>query len=195
MKIRAITENDVEKVLGIYEYYVKTTAITFEEIVPSIHEFTERVNSLTNDLPWLVYEYQGDVVGYAYAAPHRSRASYRWTKEISVYVHKDHHRKKIATGLYTSVVDILIAMGIKNALAGITLPNEKSEGFHYKFGFKEVGIYHNIGYKFDKWHDVMWLEKRIGDGPAGDLIPIGEIEKSEAYLAAIRKGESLLVKE
>lgn len=162
-KIRLIKEEDCAAILDIYGPFISNTTITFEYVVPTLHEFTQRIRNISVQYPWLVCEIKDQVVGYAYASRHRERAAYQWSVDVSVYIKADYHRKHIAKALYTALIKILKLQGYINAYAGITVPNEKSKYFHEGFGFKSVGIYHNEGYKHGAWHNVEWLEYAISE--------------------------------
>ena len=120
-----------------------------------------RVESLTKRTPWLVCEFQSNVVGYAYASPHRDRWAYQWSVEVSAYVGAAAQRSGVARALYTSLFAVLVMQGFRNAYAGITLPNAASVRLHEAVGFTPVGIYRGVGYKFGAWHDVLWLERAL----------------------------------
>jgi phosphinothricin acetyltransferase len=123
-----------------------------------VGQFESRVVKVLQSHPWLVCTNQDRVIGYAYAGPHRSRDAYKWSTEVSVYVHSQFQRKRIANALYTALINVLKLQGFYTALAGITLPNDTSVRFHETFGFAPVGIYNNVGYKFHKWYSVGWWE-------------------------------------
>ncbi len=163
MKIRHVQIVDVESLLNIYKPFIETTAFTFETTVPSVEEFAARIQSYTEKYPWLVAEDEGKVIGYAYASKHRDREAYQWCVESSVYVMEEYHHSGIASKLYTQLFNLLKTCGYINVYAGITLPNPKSQSFHLRMGFEEIGIYKNIGYKLGKWHDVIWMAKVIND--------------------------------
>ena len=171
--IREATVQDAPALVAIYSYYIEHTSVSFEEQVPSVEVFADRMVSTMKELPWLVAEVDGTIAGYAYAAPHRWRAAYRWTKEVSVYLSADHHRRGIARQLYTALFELLRKQGVQTLEAGITMPNPASEAFHQSMGFQLVGTYHNVGYKAGQWHDVSWFERSIGDGeaPPEQLLP------------------------
>lgn len=157
MHIRFIQPEDAEAVLAIYAPYILDTAITFETIVPSLKEFTERIEQYTRKYPWLVAEEEGKIIGYAYAGKHRDREAYQWCVESSVYINKDFHGRGIAKALYERLFELLKASGFINVYAGITQPNEPSNRLHERMGFTPVGIYKRIGYKLGQWHDVLWM--------------------------------------
>lgn len=163
MIIRPVKQTDATDILAIYAPYVTDTAITFETEIPTLEEFSKRIEKIQKDYPYLVCEIDGKVVGYAYASKHRERAAYQYSVEVSVYVAQDYHRKGIGKALYEHLFAALEDYNYYSAYAGITLPSEKSIGIHKAFGFTEVGIYHKIGYKDGKWLDVIWLEKQLKD--------------------------------
>lgn len=161
--IRLITENDASEALEIYKPYVLHTIITFEYETPSITEFLQRIKANITDYPWLVCLYGNKIIGYAYAGFHRYRTAYQWSCESSVYLLPAFHHKGIGSILYETLFSLLRIQGYINVYAGISLPNEKSVGFHQSFGFKKVGVYKKIGFKFDKWHDVEWFQFHLHD--------------------------------
>jgi phosphinothricin acetyltransferase len=112
---------------------------------------------------WLVAERDGRVVGYAYGGPHRERAAYNWTVEVSAYVDRNAHRTGLGRLLYTELFDRLRSMGFRLLVAGITLPNEASVAIHEAIGFEPVGVYKNIGFKNGQWWDVGWWQLDLGE--------------------------------
>ena len=190
--IRSANQLDTEKMLEIYAPYILNSAVSFETEVPLPEEFQNRVLHYQEKLPWLVCEIKNQLAGYAYATDHRQRKAYEVTKELSVYVHNDYRKLRVGTGLYTALIGILKAQGIHNVLAGITLPNKESVSFHESMGFKPVGVYHNIGYKFGKYYDTGWWELRLGtknNNPL-EIVGINKIINSKAWENAIQAGIS-----
>lgn len=189
--IRLTEQKDTASILAIYEPFIKETPVSFEETVPTVEEFWLRIKNVLKYYPWLVCDIDGRIAGYAYATEHRKRAAYRWTKEVSVYVHPDIQRKGIANGLYTALIELLKLQGVTNVLAGITLPNEKSVKFHEHFGFTKIGIYTGTGYKMSQWHDVGWWEMKIGnqrDKPVSNLKNLSALSGTPEWNQAIEKG-------
>lgn len=162
-KIRLATSADVAGMVAIYAPFILESTTSFEMEVPSQQEFWGRVEKVLTKSPWLVCEINGEIAGYAYAGEHRERAAYQWNRELSAYIAPKYHRRGIASALYQCLVEIIKLQGYQNALAGITLPNEKSVGFHEHFGFKQVGIYHNVGFKFGNWWHVGWWEMPLNN--------------------------------
>jgi phosphinothricin acetyltransferase len=177
--------------LEIYDPYILNTAVSFETEVPLLEEFHQRVLHYQEKLPWLVCEINDKLAGYAYATNHRQRKAYEVTKELSVYVHQDYRKLRVGTGLYIALIEILKAQRVSNVLAGITLPNTESVRFHESMGFKPVGVYHNVGYKFGKYHDTGWWELILGanNNPL-EIVGINEIIDSKSWEDAIQAGIS-----
>lgn len=162
MHIRVAKVSDAKAIQEIYAPYVEKTNITFEYDVPSVEEMTHRIKKTLEKFPYLVAIEQNQIIGYAYASVYRTRHAYKWDSELSIYIDEHYHGQSVGKILYEKLIDILKAMHIQNVYACITYPNEKSEKFHQKFGFELIGCFHQVGYKFDTWHDVIWMEKAIG---------------------------------
>lgn len=190
IKIRLANESDAGDILEIYRPYILNTCVSFESDIPTPEAFWSRIENILQSLPWLVCEYGSQIAGYAYAADHRSRKAYQSTKEVSVYIHDHFKRKGIATALYTTLIQLLKIQGVTNCLAGIALPNEASIRLHKKLGFRKIGIYHQVGFKFDAFRDVSWWELFIGEkneNPTG-IIPVGAIKSSIEFDLAVKMG-------
>ena len=130
-------------------------ATSFEETPPSAEEMAARIAAAHL---WLVAEAAGGVVGFAYGARFHSRAAYRWSAEVSVYIDRDHHRQGIGRALYAELIATLAHAGFCTLCAGITQPNTASNRLHEALGFAPVGTYTRIGFKQGAWHDVTWLK-------------------------------------
>jgi phosphinothricin acetyltransferase len=158
LKIRLATRIDCIEILKIYQYYVLNTAITFEYDVPSLEEIENRMKSIQSKYPYLVAEENNQLVGYAYANDFRHKSAYQWSPESTIYIHKDFHRNGIGKALYIKLFEALKKQGFYNVFGGVSLPNEASVKLHQRLGFKEIGVYENIGYKFGKWHSTKWFQ-------------------------------------
>lgn len=154
MALRFATPDDAQQLLAIYAPYIVNTTITFEYEVPSVEEFTQRIRTITQKHPYLIYEEDGVIHGYAYASPHMTRAAYQWDVELSIYTDERHHRKGTGTALYRALIALLKEQGYFNLYALVTLPNDRSMGFHRSMGFQEVGVYPHTGYKLGRWCDM-----------------------------------------
>src|SRR5688500_12472648 len=175
--IRSIELSDASAVREIYAPFVSDSATSFELVPPDIAAMEQRIRELTVQYPWLVFEADGTVLGYAYASSHRTRWAYQWCVEVSVYVHERARRRGVARALYGALFDVLRRQGYVNAYAGITLPNPSSVGLHESLGFVPIGVYSRVGFKFGRWHDVAWLELRLtGDAePPNDPLPANRV--------------------
>ena len=160
---RLARDADAAAIAAIYAPSVTDRATSFELTPPDAAEMRRRVSGVLQQYPWLVCESADGVVGYAYATAHRDRAAYRWSVDASTYISDSAHRQGIARALYTRLFEILVLQGYRSVYAGITLPNAASFELHKSMGFREVGIYHDVGYKFGKWHDTIWLERSLAE--------------------------------
>jgi L-amino acid N-acyltransferase YncA len=145
----------------IYAPSVTDGVASLEEVAPDAAELGRRIATVTARYPWIVAELDGEVVGYAYAGPHRERASYRWSTDVTVYVSAAHHRRGVGRALYMRLFALLAQQGYYEACAGITLPNDASVALHESLGFGPVGVYRNIAFKFGAWRDVGWWQKTL----------------------------------
>jgi phosphinothricin acetyltransferase len=142
----------------MYRGYVLTSPATFELDPPSAHEMQTRILSTMELYPWLVFETNRTIAGYAYASRHRDRPAYRWAVDCSAYIAPEFHRQGIGRRLYEQLFSILKRQGFTNVFAGITLPNDASVGLHQAMGFQLVGEYKNVGFKLGRWHDTSWWQ-------------------------------------
>ncbi len=176
MKIRIVQKKDVQQILQIYAPYVLNTNITFEYDVPSLKEMSLRIEKISKKYPYLVVEEDDEIIGYAYACTFHERKAYEWACELSIYVKESYHGKGIAKKLYLKLFAILQEMNIQTVYACITVPNDKSKRFHQALGFKQNALFHQCGYKFNKWLDVIWMEKSIGQyGQVDNFIPFSSL--------------------
>jgi phosphinothricin acetyltransferase len=156
--IRPATLEDAPQVAAIYGPFCEGSCVSFESRAPDPAEMAARIGRTTGCLPWLVEESAGQVLGYAYASPHRERAAYRWVVEVSVYVHELHRGRGVGRALYRDLLGRLRDQGFYKAYAGILVPNPPSQAFHESLGFTLVGIYRGVGYKLGAWRDVGWWQ-------------------------------------
>jgi len=152
--IREVNADDAKTICDIYNYYVENTIITFEERRISTTEMHKRIKEVTASLPWLVYEENGMVVGYAYASKWRSRSAYRFSVESTVYLSKDTTGRKIGTQLYEALISRLRGLSIHAVIGGISLPNPASVALHERMGFDKVAHFKEVGWKLNQWIDV-----------------------------------------
>jgi phosphinothricin acetyltransferase len=191
--MRLAVPSDSENILKIYAPYITDTAVSFETEVPSVSDFFSRVEIVTEQYPFLVYQVGDEIVGFAYASKHRERAAYLFDVDVSIYVLPEYHGSGIANRLYNSLFTILLKLGYKNAYAAYTEPNIKSMKFHNKFGFTLIGTHHKTGYKFGQWHDVTWLEKVISEHNNNNPMKVSAIsELSSEYLETLFCSNSIV---
>lgn len=156
--IRTVQTKDIREICTIYNYYIENTTITFEEEPISDDEMGKRINEIVPSYPWLVYEYNETVLGYAYATRWRARAAYRHSVELSIYISKDNLGKGIGKKLYETILAELRKTDVHAVIGGMSLPNEPSEKLHESLGFKKMAEFKEVGYKFQKWIDVGYWE-------------------------------------
>lgn len=172
IRYRCATAEDSDAILEIYRPYVETTAVTFETSVPSREEFRQRVEGILKQFPYLVAEADGEILGYSYASPYRSRGGFGWTAELSVYVRQDLRSQGIGTHLYAALLDFLRLQGYQNAVSVLSWPNPASEKLHYHFGFRCAGVQLKCGFKNGQWCDVAIFERCLGDYPVPPAPPV-----------------------
>ena len=159
--IRVATVDDVPQILDIYAPYILTSTATFEYDVPCKKEFTQRFLSYTAQYPWLVWEEDGTILGYAYASAPYTRAAFSWCAEPSVYLRPKAKGKGIAQKLYAALEAILQRQGYQVLYALITSENQPSLRFHEKMGYTFKTEFSACGYKFGRWLGLVWMEKRL----------------------------------
>jgi len=166
-------ERDAAACAAIYAPYVEQTAISFEARPPDALEMEARISRCVATHPWLVAESGGEVVGYAYACPHRERAAYRWAADVSVYVASNRRGEGLGRSLYERLFVHLRRQNFQVACAGITLPNDASVGLHEALGFQRIGLSPRIGWKGGRWHDVGWWHlELVAAAPGTPLEPL-----------------------
>lgn len=170
MEIREARIDDADALLDIYRPYVEQTAISFEWEVPSLEEFTSRIENTLKRFPYLVAVIGDEIVGYAYVSSFKDRAAYDWCVETSIYVKEGMTHKGIGKALHQALEERVKAMGILNMYACIACTKEEDEHldnnsveFHQHLGYKIVGTFNKCGFKFGKWYDMVWMERLIGE--------------------------------
>ena len=168
--VRRAETGDAERLLEIYDHYVRNTAITFEYETPSLEEFKERMVGIMKRYPYLVIEKDGKIEGYSYAGVFKDRAAYDRSCETTIYIDKDAHKEGLGRMLYEALEEELKKQGMLNLYACIGFPAAEDEylttnsaDFHAHLGYTKVGEFHKCGYKFGRWYDMIWMEKMIGE--------------------------------
>ncbi len=159
--IRDINKSDVHYICDIYNYYIKNSIVTFEEDGVDENEILRRIQEVTVKYPWIVFEENKEVIGYAYVTKWKDRNSYRYSAESTVYIHRDHFGKGIGSKLMIKLIDESTKKGIHKLIAGIALPNAASIALHEKMGFEKCGLFKEVGFKFGKWIDVGYWVKTV----------------------------------
>jgi phosphinothricin acetyltransferase len=164
--IRAGTSADIPAITRIYDQAVREGTASFELTAPDIAEMTRRFESLHDaGYPYLVAEIGGAVVGYAYAGLYRARPAYRWAVEDSVYVDTGAHRRGLGRALLAQLIAESEARGFRQMLAVIgDSANVSSIELHRAMGFRMVGNFENVGFKFGRWLDSVLMQRALGDG-------------------------------
>lgn len=184
--VRDATLDDAMRILEIYDYYVKNTAITFEYVTPTLEQFKERMKKTMQRYPYIVILKDGRIEGYAYAGPFVGRAAYDWSCALSVYLDCNARKCGMGRAIYEALENALRDMGILNLYACIGYPKHNDEylttnsaDFHAHLGFSKVGEFCKCGYKFGRWYDMIWMEKVIGEHKENQppVIPYPKLRK------------------
>ena len=178
IKIRAASPEDAPALLRVYAPYVKNTAITYEYDVPSVDEFSKRIETTLKRFPYLVLERSGEIIGYAYAGPLHSRPAYDWSVETSLYLSEDVRGGGLGRLLHDALENVLREQGFLNMNACIAYPEKEDEyltknsaEFHAHLGYRMIGGFTKCSYKFRRWYGMVWMEKLIGEHGANPKRP------------------------
>ncbi len=168
IRVRAVTAEDGASLLEVYRPYIEKTAVSFEYEVPSLEEFQNRIQQITENFPYLAAERNGVLAGYAYASRFHTRAAYSHCAEVSIYIREADTGSGIGRLLYQKLEECLKRQGILNLYACIATAeqedcylNHRSVYFHERMGYRTVGRFHHCGYKFERFYDMIWMEKLL----------------------------------
>lgn len=191
LSLRLARTDDAGALRAIYAPYVETTAVTFEESVPSLADMRRRIETAISTLPWLVCETAEGIEGYAYATSFRPRPAYRYTVETTVYVHEARRGHGVGSALIRSLLAVLRLQGYRLAVAGIALPNDASVRLHEAHGFVRAGLLERVGFKLGRWHDVGWWTLELqqhgaAPPPLRPLLGLDDAVLDEAIAAGSR---------
>jgi L-amino acid N-acyltransferase YncA len=152
--VRAIKIQDAVQIAEIYNHYIQNSTSTFEESPVSTEEMTQRIQTTIATLPWVVYEEDEQILGYAYASPWKARSAYLHSAEITVYLKHEETNKGLGKKLYSNLIQRLKELNYRTIIGGIALPNDASIALHEKLRFEKVAHFKKVGFKFNRWIDV-----------------------------------------
>ena len=148
--------------MDIYNHYILNTNVTFEVEALASGEMAKRIEKKIKDNPWIVYEEDNKILGYAYVGEFRERIAYKFTKEVTIYLDKSVVRRGIGTKLMEALIErCKTEYDIHTLISVVTVPNASSISIHKKFGFERVGYFKEVGFKNNKWLDVEYLQLMI----------------------------------
>ena len=156
--IRKATIADANQICEIYNYYVLNTTVSFEEIEVTPADMADRISAVIATHPWIVYEENGIIIGYAYASKWRARSAYRFSVESSVYMRHDQKGKGIGTVLYRELIDQLKNLGVHTIIGGVAQSNPASTKLHEKFNFDKVATFREVGFKKEQWLETSYWQ-------------------------------------
>lgn len=159
--IRYVNIEDAEQLVNIYNYYIKNTVITFETECIDVTDMKNRIKKKVIDNPWIVYEENNKILGYAYVGEFNSKEAFNKTREVTIYVDKDELGKGIGSKLMYELIERCKEYKFHLLISIITVPNAGSEVLHQKFKFKRVGVLNDAGFKMNKWLDVAYWQLKI----------------------------------
>ncbi len=160
--IRAVKGEDAAAIAAIYNHYIRHSVATFEEEELGAAEMNARMADVAAaGYPWLVAEQDGELIGYAYASRWKARAAYRYSVEVSVYLHPEYGGGGWGTRLYSELFSQLRALGVHVMIGGITLPNPASVALHEKMGMRKVAHFPEVGNKQGRWLDVGYWQLTV----------------------------------
>lgn len=171
--VRFATRADAESIRDIYDYYIRNTVATFNEVGKSTAERADDIDALMQQYPYLVAEGDRRFLGFANAEPVRPQTGYRYCVELTIYLHPDAPKRSgVGRLLYQRLFEILTAQGFRTAYAVISGTNRESVAFHESFGFTTIARFANSGYKHGQWLDAVWMQKTLNPYDASPRPPI-----------------------
>lgn len=159
--VREAAPGDAAACRAIYAPFVTDTWVSFEEEIPSVREMKRRILGYGASHGFVVAEIAGAVAGYAYGSPHRLREAYRHSCDVAIYIAEEHAGRGVGHAIYAALLPLLAERGMHAAFAGIALPNDASIALHEAEGFTPIGVYREVGWKFDGWRDVGWWQRLL----------------------------------
>ena len=180
-KIRTVQLSDAEAILKVYAPFITDTCISFEYVVPSVEEFAQRIADISAEYPYVVLEEDGEIVGYAYAHRYLERVAYSWDVEVTIYLAPKVQGKGLGVILYDALEKLMTLQNIKNLYSCITGDNIHSIEMHRSMSYELIGTFPKAGFKHDRWLDVVWMAKAIGEKENAPLpfVPFAEVEANK----------------
>ena len=171
--IRPITPEDAEMLREIYTHYILHSVATFHEIPKTLEAYRQQIEELSAVYPFFAAEADGRFLGFANAEPMRPQSGYRYTVELTIYLHPDAPKHAgIGRSLYEKLLARLKEQGFVNAVACISGENEGSLAFHRSFGFEEMAVFPKVSFKHGRWLDAVWMRKTLGSTNAPPAEPV-----------------------
>lgn len=161
IKLRPAQADDAAQICEIYNPFITSTVVTFEEQPLGEPEMAQRIERIQQTYPWIVAERAGQILGYAYGMPWRGRPAYRHTVETAIYLTPQARGTGLGSRLYTALFEELSSQGFRQAIGVITLPNAPSERLHRRLGFQQIGVFPAVGFKFGRWLDVAFWQRPL----------------------------------
>ncbi len=191
--IRMATEADIPAILEIYGPYVQNTAISFEYTVPTLEVFTQRFRNITAQFAWLVWEEDGEILGYAYGSAPFERAAFGWCSEASIYLRPDARGRGIGRALYAVLEELMKLQGYVKVYVLVTSANQPSVDFHLACGYTYTACLPGCGFKLGAWHDLFWMEKPLNsvEMPTNFPTPVNAIVEIDRKFHKILEDLSL----
>lgn len=182
------TPADAAALREIYLPYVRTTAVTFELEDPTLEDFERRITKTLERYPYIVAEQDDVIIGYAYASAFRPRAAYAYSVETSIYMQQDCKGRGTGRRLYEALAELLTLQNVQNMEACIAHCDPEDEYvpatsrlFHERLGFRLVGTFQKCAYKFNRWYDMIWMERILAERPANPapFVPFPEVDQEK----------------
>jgi len=197
LTLRPAVISDAGVILDIYTHFINNTSITFEEEVPSADSFRHRMEDIMAEYPFLVAEDGGRIAGFAYAHRHQSRAAYKYSAELSVYLRPHYTGLGIGSVLCRTIIDLLKLQNVQTVYSAVSLPNDPSCAMHKALGFHEAGLWRNTGRKQGRWLHIQWYELVIGDYPdmPEPVVPFNELDRGAVTDILRAAGDALAARQ
>lgn len=152
---------DTKEILEIYSEYIRNTTVTFEYVVPSEADFAGRIREILEKYPYLVYEEEGKIIGYAYAHQFMVRAASQWGAELSVYLAPQAQKRGMGKAFYQALEELLFLQNVEKLYGCIEASNEASRRLHESMGYEKTALFPRCAFKKGKWLSLLWLEKTL----------------------------------